>query len=785
MPSSTDVVFGAAQIGQTVSSELSISNPGTETVQVTQLNVSGTAFAVTGQTPSSFAVAPGATVTLSLGFDPSAVGDADGDLSVMGGSSSGPPLAQIHLHGTGAAILKAVSCANASMTGAGTDACSVTFNYPAPKKLTVSLTSSLSAVSVPESVVVSAGTTSASFNAAIAAVTAAQNATISASTSSQTVTTSPIELGAATPSLAVSSSSVDFGSVVEGQSGTQTVTLSSVGTLPVTVSSLSISSSLFSASGVSVPFTLNPGQTASVNLVFTASSAGSYTAALAVGSNSASGNLAVNLEATSVVAPALKGLTCGSASMTGAGTDACSLTLTLAAPSGGLTIRLSSSDAAVTVPLSVTIPAGSAGANFTANAAAVTAAQTATLSASAAGSTTQTFSIQLNPAIPTLTVSSTTLSFGNVNVGQTATQSITLSSTGTAPVTVSAISITGSAFTESRFSAPMTLNPGQTTTVTVSFVSAQASVYTGTLTITSNSSQGKVQTNISATAVAVAKVSAVSCTSASISGAGSDACTVTLTSAAAAGGLNVTLASSNAAVTIPASVTVGANATSAVFTATCTAVTSNQTATLTASGGGLSSTFLLQLQPPAQKTLSVNATSISFGNVVVSDTGTQSLTLSSTGAAAVTVSSATTTGTGFSVSGLTFPLTLNAGQTATLNVQFKPTATGAATGQLTIASNSSTGATAAVRLTGTGQPHEVQLAWHAPSGSSDPISGYRIYRASVGSASYTLLNSGLDSQVSYTDTGVQTGASYQYYVTTVDSSGKESVPSNTATVTIP
>ena len=44
----------------------------------------------------------------------------------------------------------------------------------------------------------------------------------------------------------------------------------------------------------------------------------------------------------------------------------------------------------------------------------------------------------------------------------------------------------------------------------------------------------------------------------------------------------------------------------------------------------------------------------------------------------------------------TLPATLNPNQTLALQVQFKPTATGAVTGKLTVSSNSTTGATAAV-----------------------------------------------------------------------------------------
>jgi hypothetical protein len=143
------------------------------------------------------------------------------------------------------------------------------------------------------------------------------------------------------------------------------------------------------------------------------------------------------------------------------------------------------------------------------------------------------------------------------------------------------------------------------------------------------------------------------------------------------------------------------------------------------------------------------------------------------------------------VSGATFPLTLNPSQTATLSLQFDPTTTGAATGKLTIASNSSANPQVQVSLTGTGEAaassasYQVNLSWTAPTSSSDPVSGYNIYRATGTSSTFQKLNSSVSAPVSYTDDSVQGSTSYQYYVTAVDSSGVESVPSNTATVAVP
>ena len=225
-----------------------------------------------------------------------------------------------------------------------------------------------------------------------------------------------------------------------------------------------------------------------------------------------------------------------------------------------------------------------------------------------------------------------------------------------------------------------------------------------------------------------------------MTGAGSDTCTVTLSAAAGSGGLSVGLTSSNAAVTVPATVVVPANATSAGFTATVSSVTTAQAVTLTASAGGVSKSFALQLNA-AVPTLTISPASLAFGNVTVNTASTLPVTLTSTGTAPVTINSATLSGTGFTMSGATFPVTLNPSLAMTLDVQFDPAATGAVTGQLTIQSNSSTNGTVVISLSGTGDTASGDLSWDAPSSSADPVAGYHVYRSTGGSSAYQLLNS--------------------------------------------
>src|SRR5258705_2902315 len=103
----------------------------------------------------------------------------------------------------------------------------------------------------------------------------------------------------------------------------------------------------------------------------------------------------------------------------------------------------------------------------------------------------------------------------------------------------------------------------------------------------------------------------------------------------------------------------------------------------------------------ASPQLAVSTASLSFGSVTVNTATTQTLTLTSTGTSPVTVNSAAIIGAGFTIAAQSFPITLNPTQSVTLQVQFLPTSTRTASGQITISSDSSTGSTAVVALSGT------------------------------------------------------------------------------------
>src|SRR5580692_2484699 len=406
------------------------------------------------------------------------------------------------------------------------------------------------------------------------------------------------------PVLSVSSNTVNFGSIAVGQTVSQNVTLSSTGNAPVTISGISVAGSLFSATGITTPMTLNPGQTATLNLEFTSPHVSTFTGVVTITSNSSAGKLTINMSAAGVAAN------------------------------------------------------------------------------------------------PVLAVNSSTINFGNIVVGQTVSQSVTLSSTGNAPVTVSGISVAGSLFSATGITTPMTLNPGQTATLNLGFTSPHVSTFTGVVTITSNSSAGNLTINMSAAGIAGNPVLSVSSStinfgnilvgqtvSQSVTLSSTGNAPVTISGISVAGSLF-----SATGITTPMTLNPGQTATLnleftsphvSTFTGVVT-ITSNSSAgklTINMSAAGVA----------ANPVLAVNSSTINFGNIVVGQTVSQSVTLSSTGNAPVTVSGISVAGSLFSATGITTPMTLNPGQTATLNLGFTSPHVSTFTGVVTITSNSSAG----------------------------------------------------------------------------------------------
>lgn len=88
--------------------------------------------------------------------------------------------------------------------------------------------------------------------------------------------------------------------------------------------------------------------------------------------------------------------------------------------------------------------------------------------------------------VPQIAVNPTSLSFVNVNVGETQKQSLTVSNTGTASLSITAANVTGTGFRISSLLLPLTLTPGTSEAITVTFAPLSSGNVTGNLSLVSN-----------------------------------------------------------------------------------------------------------------------------------------------------------------------------------------------------------------------------------------------------------------------------------------------------------
>jgi hypothetical protein len=279
------------------------------------------------------------------------------------------------------------------------------------------------------------------------------------------------------------------------------------------------------------------------------------------------------------------------------------------------------------------------------------------------------------------------VSFGNVTVGLTNTQTVTLSNQGSANLSVTQSAGPGTGFSLSGLVLPLTLVPGQSSSFTLSFAPASSGTFTSNLALVSN------------------------------------------------------------APTSPTAISL--------------------------SGSGVSQ--ILQLSP--------SATSLNFGSVTLGASSTQSVALTNTGNSSVSVSQIGEAGSGFSVIGLSLPVSLSPGQSASFSVDFAPTAVGSMTGAVSVVS-SATNSPLSISLSGSGlqASHSVSLNWAA---STSAIVGYYVYSGTQASGPFAKLNSSPIATTTFTDSTVQSGLTYYYFVTAVDSSGVESADSNEVSAPIP
>jgi hypothetical protein len=630
--------------------------------------------------------------------------------------------------------------------------------------------------------------------------------------------------GVAPGQLVASPSSVSFGTVLVGSTQSKSAELTNSGGSSVTISQAAVSGADFQVSGLSLPLTLNPGQSTDVAITFDPQSSGAQSGSITLTTSASMSAPQVRFLVTSFDSSTFSRSRRMSASnntvtisLSGSGTTPGQLSV---APtnvsfvnvevgtnqsqpvtltnSGGSSVSVTQASASgsgfsvsgITVPLTLTAGQSTtfnvvftpqASGTVSGNVAITSNASNATLNLPLSGAALAAGSLTVNP---------NSVAFGSVQVGSSQQQSASLTNTGGTSVTISNATVTGAGFTLSGLTLPVTLAAGQSTSMTLTFAPASAGSVTGSVTITSNAPNPTLVVPVSGTGTTPGTLSAdpTSLSFGSVQVGSSQKLSETLTNT---GGSNVTISQdtvtgsgfSVSGFTPPLTLTPGQSDTFSVIFAPQSAGSAAGNISIVSNASNPTLTIPLSGTATAVGQLAVT-TPLNFNNVVVGTSANLPASLTASGFS-VTVTSANSSNSEFTLSGLSFPVTIQAGNSASFTVTFTPQTTGSASGTMTFASNASNAPTVQ-SLTGTGTAppvHSVALSW-TPS-SSPNIASYNVYRSTTSGSSYTQIGSVTAPTTAYTDNSVTDGKTYYYVTTAVNTANQESAYSNQATAMIP
>ncbi|HYM74962.1 MAG TPA: choice-of-anchor D domain-containing protein [Candidatus Dormibacteraeota bacterium] len=215
-------------------------------------------------------------------------------------------------------------------------------------------------------------------------------------------------------------------------------------------------------------------------------------------------------------------------------------------------------------------------------------------------------------AVGTLGASSSSLSFGNITVGQNKTISETITNTGGSSVAISVVAISGTGFTLSGITAPLTLTAGQSTSFSVKFAPGSAVNASGDVTLTSDASDPTLTISLSGAGTAASGQLSISPTTLALSSVEGSSGTASGSLTASGASVTVTAASTNnslftvSGLSLPATIAAGQSVPFTITFSPLTTGTVNATLTVTSNAQPSTTTEALTGTGTAAPTHSVN-----------------------------------------------------------------------------------------------------------------------------------------------------------------------------------
>jgi hypothetical protein len=800
--SATSLSFGNVSVGHYKTQSVTITNTGTATVNVSEATVTGVGYAVMGGN-SSISIRAGHSGTIQIQMAPVAAGVHNGSLSLVSDASNSPLTVALTGTGTEPALTMSpgtVEFGNIKVGQTGIQAVELMNSGNVDLVLNVAQISGsgfgMNGLSLPATI---AAGKAVSFNVQFTppssqGVTGSIKFVDNTPHSSHTLNLAGTGT-AANATLDATPGTVSFGNVGVGGNGSQSITLTNSGATAIAILQATASGTGFSINGLS-PMTLNAGKTTSFTAKFAPTTAGSAAGAVTITSNATNPILTValagvgtqphlnaNPSALSFGSLAVGGSASVSVMLTNAGSGSVAISSGSASGAGfsmsGLsaTTLNSGESTSFTVKFAPTVAGAATGsASITSN------APGSPLAIPLSGSGTQ--------SQPGLTINPTSVPFGNVAIGSSASQNVTVTNSGSGALSITAATASGAGFGLSGLGA-QTINAGASVTFLAKFSPTATGSVTGSISISSNAPGSSATIALSGTGVQsqlTANPSSASFGTVTVGNSNSQTITLTNGGTAAVSVSQANVTGSGFGVSgmsgLPMTIGPGTSKTfNAVFAPTTNGSVTGSVSLVSNAPNSPLSIALSGTGQTATQLLSANPASLNFNGVNNGSSSTLNVTLTNTGNANITISSVSASGSGFSESGGA-GTTLTPNQTTTLNVTFAPTSVGSVTGSVTVASNATNSPTIILSGTGVQQTsHTVGLSWTASA--SNNVVGYNIYRGTVTGGPYSILDSAPVAADAYTDSTVQSGQAYFYVVRSVNNTGMESANSSEVQAVIP
>jgi hypothetical protein len=310
--SATSLVFTNPQlVGTATTQPVTLTNNTTAAITINSMTVTGAAGDFTQANTCGTSIAAGGTCTITVTFNPTAVGTRTAQISISESADSVP--LGISLTGTGIQPQVSFSPTTvpvfpATTVGTTSAAQTVTLTNSGTSQLAISAISTTGNFS-QTSTCVSSGGSGTLQPGAQCAIQVKFSPTAAGSLTGTLVIAhnapgSPLTIGLSgtalpgTPAVGVSATSLAFGSVYTGSSSTLSVTLTSTGTAAVAITGVSVSGTGFSLASNACSSSLPPSAQCLIQVAFSPATVASFTGTLVISHNAAGSPLSIPLTGT-------------------------------------------------------------------------------------------------------------------------------------------------------------------------------------------------------------------------------------------------------------------------------------------------------------------------------------------------------------------------------------------------------------------------------------------------------------------------------------------------------